>query len=167
MCRNQRNSDLPPVGRLGFSDELELTEGTLDCTRLLVYTKNMDHSFATYLPIVRGLSKTLSQLDRNLSVPQIKMLLEIAMAPGLSVNEMSERTSIPQQTVSRNLGILQGRYMPVGADAGYQPKTLISMTISTDDPRRRALYLTEDGAAVVSLLINGITATALEREADE
>jgi DNA-binding MarR family transcriptional regulator len=99
-----------------------------------------------------ALSEALSPWQTVLSLSQVLALAAIARTPGLSVNELAENLGLPQQTVSRHVAILLGRYqtspdMPAGSMA-----TLIRQKISATDPRRRALFLSDDGVALIKAL---------------
>lgn len=92
----------------------------------------------------------LLELQGSLSLAQLVALTTIAIEPGLSVNELADRLKIPQQTASRHVAILTGRYQ---SDLAETPlDALIVQQINEADPRRRALYLTEEGRALVALL---------------
>jgi DNA-binding MarR family transcriptional regulator len=82
----------------------------------------------------------------DLSLPLLMTLVAVAREPGLSVNELAERVQVPQQTASRYVGILQGRYqMPAGSENSFAADPLLSLQVSGNDPRRRALFLTRRG----------------------
>ncbi len=92
----------------------------------------------------------LLELQGSLSLAQLVALATIAIEPGLSVNELADRLKIPQQTASRHVAILTGRYQSDLADAPLE--ALIVQQINEADPRRRALFLSEDGHALVAAL---------------
>ena len=85
----------------------------------------------------------LLPIERELGLPLLLTLLAIAHKPGLSVNELAERINVPQQTASRYVASLQGRYDMPGREIG--PLALVNVEISQLDPRRRSLYLTPAG----------------------
>jgi DNA-binding MarR family transcriptional regulator len=98
-----------------------------------------------------ALSDALGAWQSVLSLPQVLALIEIAMKPGLSVNELAERLRQPQQTVSRHVAVLLGRYQtPETMEAGVSQ--FIRQEISAADPRRRALFLSDDGLALLKAL---------------
>src|ERR1700741_1323289 len=80
----------------------------------------------------------LESIQDRMSLPQLTTLLTIALHPGLSVNEVAEKTSIPQQSASRYVAMLLGRYETLGAPQPQWP--LIDQTVNLEDPRRRALF---------------------------
>lgn len=90
----------------------------------------------------------LKEASSKLSLPQLLLLLIIAEKPGLSVNELSELTSLSQPVASRTLGILMGRYE--GSEG--TSVQLVDQRINNQDPRRRALFLTEEGETLVKEL---------------
>lgn len=92
----------------------------------------------------------LLELQGSLSLAQLVALATVAIEPGLSVNELADRLKIPQQTASRHVAILTGRYQSDLADAPLE--ALVMQQINETDPRRRALYLTEEGHALVAIL---------------
>jgi DNA-binding MarR family transcriptional regulator len=98
--------------------------------------------------------RALRSIGNDLSLPMLITLAVIARNPGLSVNDLAERIEVPQQTASRYVAILQGRYQLVGGSENtFGSKPLISLQVSANDPRRRALFLTEHGKMRLSLFI--------------
>ena len=57
-----------------------------------------------------GLAEALRPIQDELGLPQLLALLTIATEPGLSVNELAEHLELPQQTASRYVATLAGRY---------------------------------------------------------
>src|SRR3712207_1175686 len=93
-----------------------------------------------------ALLKALRSIEIDLSLPLLLTLVAVARDPGISINELSERIGVPQQTASRYVAILQGRYQtPAGGENAFTTNPLLSLEISTSDPRRRALFLTSYG----------------------
>lgn len=99
---------------------------------------------------VIAMRDALRNIQRELGLGQAVALLTIAAEPGLSVNDLADRLELPQQTASRYAAILLGRYEAAGA-AGPS-EALISQEVSVDDPRRRALFLTPEGEALIARL---------------
>ncbi len=98
-----------------------------------------------------ALSEGLSAWQNVLSLPQVLALITIARNPGLSVNELADNLGLPQQTVSRHVAILLGRYQTLETmEAGTLP--FIRQEISASDPRRRALFLSEEGLAMLKAI---------------
>ena len=90
--------------------------------------------------------RLLSEIDNDLTLPLALTLLHIARSPGISVGELAEIMDVPQQTASRYVGTLLGRYQAPGNDnSDFANKSLIDLGISKEDPRRRTLILTPPG----------------------
>src|SRR5271170_2598226 len=69
----------------------------------------------------------------GLSIAQFGLMTQIAAAPDDTLGALAERTGLDQSTLSRNLRTLEL--------AG-----LVEIAIADEDQRRRAVWLTEDGA---------------------
>jgi DNA-binding MarR family transcriptional regulator len=77
-------------------------------------------------------------LDRELAasgftVAQLGLMAEIAAGPDDTLGELARRTGLEQSTLSRNLRTLEG-------------EGLIEIAMVESDLRRRAVWLTENGA---------------------
>jgi DNA-binding MarR family transcriptional regulator len=112
--------------------------------------------------LVARLRDALLTVQGQLSLQQLVALLTIGTDPGLSVNELAERMRIPQQSASRHVAFLTGRYQIDPTDS--PPEVLIEQRISPSDPRSRALYLTSAGQALVAGVVGPVT---LQFERDE
>lgn len=94
----------------------------------------------------------LDHVDRNLGLPLTRTLIQAAQRPGLSVNELAEFLGVPQQTASRYVAVLQGRYeLPSSTVSAREP--LLTLEISQLDPRRRAIFLTPEGQRRIENLL--------------
>jgi DNA-binding MarR family transcriptional regulator len=71
--------------------------------------------------------------DSGLSLAQFFLMAQIAAAPDDTLGALAERTGLDQSTLSRNLRGLEA--------AGY-----VEIAIAENDQRRRAVWLTEEGA---------------------
>jgi DNA-binding MarR family transcriptional regulator len=71
--------------------------------------------------------------DSGLSLAQFGLMGQIAAAPDDTLGALAERTGLDQSTLSRNLRGLEA--------AGF-----VEIAIVDDDQRRRAVWLTEEGA---------------------
>jgi DNA-binding MarR family transcriptional regulator len=71
--------------------------------------------------------------DSGLSLSQFGLMGQIAAAPDDTLGALAERTGLDQSTLSRNLRGLEA--------AGF-----VEIAIADDDQRRRAVWLTEQGA---------------------
>ena len=108
---------------------------------------------------LRRLLVSLQLVQNELPLAQLVPLLAVATEPGLSVNDLAERTSTPQQTASRHAAILLGRYESVSAPALKAP--LIAQGVSTEDPRRRTLSLPSQGAELLRSILRGTEGESL------
>ena len=90
----------------------------------------------------------------ELSLPQLTALLTIAMRPGISVNDLADDNGFTQQTASRYVAVLSGRYQAL--DSGEPSDALITQSVNETDPRRRALNLTEAGHWLVEAMVQEI-----------
>lgn len=97
---------------------------------------------------VGKLRDALLGVQSELSLPQLIALLTIGEEPGLSVNELAGRLGIPQQSASRHVSALLGRYQIL--DSSKAPVAYIDQSISETDPRKRALFLNSDGHAMIA-----------------
>ena len=116
-----------------------------------------------YIPMTENLSKTSQKLEnlqkllwlmREMPPSYVACLAVIAACPGISINELAEKLSTPQQTVSRYVGILLARYEDVVIAGSRRP--LIVQTISEVDPRKRALQITTHGKQFLAGLLDFI-----------
>lgn len=104
--------------------------------------------------LLSALSHLLEQVDSDLGLPLSRTLIAVSLQPGISVNELADRLGVPQQTASRYVAILQGRYEAPSIAAAVSARTpLLALEISQVDPRRRALFLTPEGERRIDKLI--------------
>lgn len=99
-------------------------------------TKN---EIRTFLLLLRELQK----IDAEFPLQYAVCLAEIALGEGLSLTELSARTGMALSTVSRIVGALS-KNRQKGA-----PYNLVKVKISAAERRRKELYLTPRGRAVV------------------
>jgi DNA-binding MarR family transcriptional regulator len=69
----------------------------------------------------------------GLSLAQFGLMAQIAASPDDTLGALAERTGLDQSTLSRNLH-------------GLETAGLVEIAIAEGDQRRRAVWLTEDGA---------------------
>lgn len=100
---------------------------------------------------VDRLKAVFAAIPLGMGLGQLGALLAVASEEGLSVNDLADRIGAPQQTASRYAAQLMGRYQEAGDDKPAIP--LVEQRVSLDDPRKRALFLTADGAAVVRVIV--------------
>lgn len=102
---------------------------------------------------IMRLSNALQPVRDQLYLAHMTSLLAVAAEPGLSVNELADRVGIPQPSASRFVSILLGRYQ--GPESA-PPIPLITQTVSPDDPRRRALYLSQHGEEIIQAILESV-----------
>jgi DNA-binding MarR family transcriptional regulator len=91
----------------------------------------------------------------GLSLEVLSALLTIAAEPGLSVNELADRLNAPQQTASRYASVLLGRYQEPMSVSTQRPKQpLVVQEVHANDPRKRAMFLTDRGNEFVAHLVS-------------
>ncbi len=71
--------------------------------------------------------------DSGLRLAQMGLMAQIAAAPDDTLGALAERTGLDQSTLSRNL-------------RGLEALGLVEIALAEDDQRRRAVWLTEEGA---------------------
>jgi len=103
-------------------------------------------------PQLGSVLRLLRSLHPDLNLSLAITLLTVAREPGLSVNEIADRIAAPQQTVSRYVATLQGRYELPGNES-FARHPLLALEVSAQDPRRRAVFLTPHGTKRVSQIL--------------
>lgn len=104
---------------------------------------------------VDALIRILRSLEPDLNLQLSLTLLTVARQPGLSIGELADRIRVPQQTASRYVAILQGRYELPGSDGNsFARNPLLSLEVSQQDPRRRALFLTPNGTKRLNRILD-------------
>ena len=94
----------------------------------------------------------------SISLEVLIALLTIALEPGLSVNELADRLGVPQQTGSRYAAILLGRYQEPDIASRQQTKwPLVHQEVHAEDPRKRAMFLTERGKEFTVNMLSRLT----------
>lgn len=95
------------------------------------------------LKIFLRLLRELQKIDAEFPLQYAVCLAEIALEEGLSLTDLSVRTGMALSTVSRIIGALsKNRQKGI-------PFNLVKIKISTNERRRKELYLTPRGRAVV------------------
>jgi DNA-binding MarR family transcriptional regulator len=96
----------------------------------------------------------------GLSLEVLLALLTIALEPGLSVNELADRLHVPQQTASRYAAVLLGRYQEPSTAGGQAAKwPLVTQEVHADDPRKRAMFLTDRGKEFTETMLSHLSGT--------
>ena len=114
-----------------------------------------------YRPAVDRFLRALVPVEETLGLPLTLTLAAVALEPGLSVNDLASRINAPQQSASRYVAVLQGRYAMPGRDLG--PVPLIAIEVSPTDPRRRALQLTPAGVARLSRILKTLSTNSNDK----
>ena len=110
-----------------------------------------------------ALCEALLPLHDQLSLAHLVSLLNIAVEPGLSVTGLAERIGAPQASSSRYVSVLLGRYQGPG---DKPPVPLITQEVSVDDPRRRALFLSDHGKELVLTILSALRADRTDTRGD-
>jgi|SRR5712672_1135950 DNA-binding MarR family transcriptional regulator len=115
----------------------------------------MDHPAWTKRERARlaAIRQALVNLRSDLSLEHAISLVTIALEPGLSVNELADRIGAPQQSASRYAAALLGRYQNPLAETEREP--LIIQRVNAEDPRKRALFLNDNGREVIARMMAG------------
>lgn len=108
----------------------------------------------------QGFVDAIGPLQDQLALVQFSALLAIASEPGISVNELAARIGVPQPSASRYAAILMARYQ---APEGAVPTMLATQEVNEDDPRRRALFLTEEAWEFLAKLKSVLSELLRER----
>lgn len=121
----------------------------------------MGISDATQIDRVDALIRIVRSLEPDLNLQLALTLLVVARQPGLSVGELADQIQSPQQTASRYVAILQGRYELPGSDGNsFARNPLLSLEVSKQDPRRRALFLTTHGTKRLNRILDATSRPA-------
>lgn len=100
-----------------------------------------------------AVSALLERIEDDLGLPLTRVLFGVFLKPGMSVNELADSLRVPQQTASRYVAVLQGRYEASSSSPVSPSSPLLALEVSQSDPRRRALFLTLEGKKRVEKLI--------------
>jgi DNA-binding MarR family transcriptional regulator len=109
---------------------------------------------STDVPEALAIRDALLALHKQMSLSQLVALLTIHSYPGLSVNDLADALDVPQQSASRHVAFLTGRYQLEPAD--QPPEAFVMQQINHNDPRSRALYLTDEGLSLVNKFLCAI-----------
>ncbi len=111
---------------------------------------------AKEINIFLALLRELQKIDPEFPLQYAVCLAEISLDEGLSLTALSGKTGMPLSTVSRIVGALS-KHRQKGTPYG-----LIRVTISPEERRKKELYLTTRGRAI----IKGIS-SVIEQNADQ
>ncbi len=105
--------------------------------------KNIQPPIQSFLKLLRELQKIDSEFPLQYAI----CLAEISMDEGLSITTLSGKTGMALSTVSRIIGALS-KFRQRG-----EPYGLVDVKISTQERRRKELYLTPKGRSVVRSIV--------------
>lgn len=93
------------------------------------------------------LLREFQKMDPEFPLQYAICLLQIARGEGLSLTELAQRSSMALSTVSRIVGALS-QFRQIG-----QPYELVRVEICAGERRKKELYLTDKGRALVDEII--------------
>jgi len=111
---------------------------------------------------IAGALQSVLMKAQALGLGPLVCLLVVAAEEGLSISELADQLKWPQQSVSRYISILLGRYESVLTSTEFEP--LIEQRINAQDPRKRSLYLSAAGTSFVMGLMERFTRVSGEAE---
>ena len=114
-----------------------------------------NHSLKPPMMAFLAVLRELQKIDPEFPLQYAVCLAEIAMDEGLSLTTLAERTGMALSTVSRIAGALS-KYRQSGAPYG-----LIKLQVSTQERRKKEIFLTTKGKAVVAGLAEVMARRAL------
>lgn len=90
----------------------------------------------------------LKVADPDLSIPLLRTLIAVFLKEDMSINDLADAIDVPQQSASRYVAILQGRYQTSdGHGNSFTRAPLLTHKPSPGDLRRYELALTSRGLA--------------------
>lgn len=90
-----------------------------------------------------SLMKSLQEIDPEFPLQYSICLAEIAMNEGLSLTQLAQKTDLSLSTISRIVGALSDYRK------NNRPYGLVKLIVSKSERRRKELYLTPKGAALI------------------
>lgn len=102
----------------------------------------MDKSHRKFLGLLRALQK----IDPEFPLQYAVCLAEISAQEGLSLTQLADKTGLALSTVSRIIGALS-KHRQKGSPYG-----LVRVAVSETERRRKELYLTPKGKAVMAAI---------------
>jgi DNA-binding MarR family transcriptional regulator len=91
------------------------------------------------------------RLAPDIPMQLVEVLLQIASAPGVTMNDLTKRTGLSQASVSRHASALS-KFKKLG-EPGYD---LVEYVPDPRDTRRRLLFLSANGKSFVTRLIRTV-----------
>lgn len=105
---------------------------------------------------LEALNEGLKVAENDMSIPLLRTLIAASLNPHLSVTDIAQVIGVPQQTASRYVAILQGRYQTAESASAFNRGPLLSHKPSANDLRRYELVLTPRGNARLDEILNEI-----------
>lgn len=110
-----------------------------------------------------ALDAGLEAAGPDMSIALLRVLVSVAIDPHLSVTELADKIGIPQQTASRYVAILQGRYQTADSSSAFAREPLLANRPSATDLRRYELVLTTRGDARLDTILNEVYAKGVQK----
>lgn len=92
-----------------------------------------------------ALDAGLKLAEPDLSIPLLRTLIAVFLKVDMSINDLAEAIGAPQQSASRYVAILQGRYQTSEGATSFTKAPLLMHKPSPNDSRRYELALTVHG----------------------
>lgn len=95
-----------------------------------------------------------NEIKFDIQMQQLRLLLQVAAAPGITQTELAERLKLHQATISRNVKKMSSEIVEKagGGFAKIGWGLLVTRQDTRFDSRRLACFLSPDGEAIVSKL---------------
>ena len=92
-----------------------------------------------------ALDAGLKVAEPDLSIPLLRTVIAVFLKTDMSVNDLADTIGVPQQSASRYVAILQGRYQTSDGASSFTKAPLLMSKPSPTDSRRNELALTPHG----------------------
>ncbi|MCQ1855431.1 MarR family winged helix-turn-helix transcriptional regulator [Neorhizobium galegae] len=104
----------------------------------------------------------LRTLSPDMPMQQADVLLHIALHPGITMAEITKRTGLSQSSVSRNVSAMSKFHR-----LGKPGLDLVEAAIDPREPRRRLVFLTQNGKLFITKLLRMVDENfSIDRETD-
>jgi DNA-binding MarR family transcriptional regulator len=113
---------------------------------------------------LEALDAGLREAGPDLNIPSMRILIAVAIQPHLSIIELARKLGIRQQTVSRYVAYLQGRYQTAASRRGFAREPLLGNRPDWTDGRRYELVLTPTGAVRLDAILKAVYVKGIEGE---
>jgi DNA-binding MarR family transcriptional regulator len=125
--------------------------------------KPLDEAAMTSVDRVWRTIDVFRDIDRDMSVEEIRAFLTISRKQGLSVQDLADELGVPQSSASRYVKALSaGRRSQWGGKIGFVEAQLefqsggyglVEQRVNEMEPRKRSLVLTDQGHATVRRIL--------------